>query len=153
MRLCPAYLCLMQMRWTQPCACLGAYMRVPAGVRTCASGGTPMGGCVAAQALYKTWEISVKNLSPSRMTCKGLVLLFKVFIPLPSLTHLNGLSRPLRVPFTLFSRTSTTIHCLTPDKHLVSVLAVTYKHHQLSSYAPVEYHYRTWVDSSVSKTE
>lgn len=46
------------------------------------------------------------------MTCKGLVFLLKVFVPLLSLTDLLGLLRPLRVPFTLFPWTSTTIHDL-----------------------------------------
>ncbi len=51
------------------------------------------------------------------MTCKGLVLLLKVFVPLLSLTDLLGLLRPLRVPFTLFSWTNTAIHDLEQCRH------------------------------------
>ena len=112
-----------------------------------------LGGIAGPSGDIRLVKFMSKIKDPSRMTCKGLVLLLKVFVPLPSLTHLNGLPRPLRVPFTLFSRTSTTIHHLTPDKHLVSVLVGAYKHLWRSSYVPVECHYHTWVDSNESKTE
>jgi hypothetical protein len=74
------------------------------------------------------------------MTCKGLVFLLKVFVPLLSLTHLLGPLRPLRVAFTLFSRTSATIHCSKLSRHQVGALVAAHKLHWQSSYVPVVSH-------------
>ena len=130
----------------------GAYMCLPPGVRTCDPGVPLWGSASLLQRSIRLVKFMSKIKDPSRMTCKGLVLLLKVFVPLLSLTHLNGLPRPLRVQFTLFSRTSTTIHHLMPDKHLVSVPVGAYRHPQLSPYVPVVSHYHSVVDSNATKT-
>ena len=76
-----------------------------------------LGGIARPSGDIRLVKFMSKIKDPYRMTCKGLVFLLKVFVPLLSLTHLLGPFRPLRVAFTLFSRTSATIHCSKLSRH------------------------------------
>ena len=88
-RLCPAYLWLMQMLWTRLCACLGAYMRVRAGVCACDSG-VPLWGAAALRQRYNRLQKFLSKIKdPLESPRRALFLIIGVSIPRSRYTQLR----------------------------------------------------------------